>query len=357
MKKSGAVDTSIVMNPKTRRGTVATLTAAALCTVFAALPVPPVRAQTSDNGRRTLPPGEHVFNLDHGGLSRRYLVHVPQQPPDRPLPVVLALHGGGGSAAQFKDDNSLDRVADRGGFLAVYPDGTGPLRGRLLTWNAGPHCCGWAASHLVDDVGFLAAVLDDLAGKTTVDRRRVYAIGHSNGSMMAYRLAAGRPDHVTAIVAVAGAMDVALDRPVAPVAVLHIHSLDDPRALYNGGLGPPFPGTDQQVDHQPVTAGLAAWAANNGCAGQPRVADVREPPRAREGGKRRQAGAERQTATRLVYDGCRPNGAVEHLRLTGVGHGWPGADVPRARQRLMGPATTLVNASEEAWIFLSRFSR
>ena len=170
----------------------------------------------------------------------------------------------------------------------------------------------------MDDVGFLAAVVDDLAAKIPVDRGRIYAIGHSNGSMMAYRFAAERPDLVTAIVAVAGAMDVVLERQVRDVAVLHIHSIDDPRALYDGGVGPPFPGTDNRVEHQPVMRGLAAWAANNGCASDPRVVDVREGSGAAQRGRRRQPGGGSQTATHLVYDGCRENGVVEHLRLTAV---------------------------------------
>lgn len=68
-------------------------------------------------------------------------------------------------------------------------------------------------------------------------------------------------------------MDVTEFRPVRRVAVLDIHSLDDPPALYAGGPGPAFPGTDHRVDHQPVERGLALWAANNGCAadsGHPR---------------------------------------------------------------------------------------
>jgi poly(3-hydroxybutyrate) depolymerase len=48
---------------------------------------------------------------------------------------------------------------------------------------------------------------------------------------------------------------------------------------------------------------------------------------------------------------------VEQLRLTGVGHGWPGVEVGWLRRRIIGPDTTLVNASEEAWAFASRFTR
>ena len=334
------------------------LGAAALAAVLAygAIASASLSAQSNDRPLG-LAEGDHALALEHDGRSRRYIVRVPRLSRDRPPAVVLALHGGGGSASQFKRDNGLDEVADREGFLAVYHDGTGPLPRRFLTWNAGPHCCGSAVAQTVDDVGFLAAVVDDLAAKIPVDRGRIYAIGHSNGSMMAYRFAAERPDLVTAIVAVAGAMDVVLERQVRDVAVLHIHSIDDPRALYDGGVGPPFPGTDNRVEHQPVMRGLAAWAANNGCASDPRVVDVREGSGAAQRGRRRQPGGGSQTATHLVYDGCRENGVVEHLRLTGVGHGWPGEGVPRLRERLVGPGTTLVQASAEAWAFLSRFAR
>jgi polyhydroxybutyrate depolymerase len=291
--------------------------------------------------------GDHTIELRYDGLQRRYIVHVPRQSVGRLSPVMLALHGGGGSGAQFQRENRLDPVADREGFLAVYPDGTGPLSGRLLTWNSGVHCCGWAREHAVDDTGFLIAVLDDLGGRALIDPRRLYVTGHSNGAMMAYRLAAERADRVTAIIAVGGAMDVAEFRPVRPVAVLDIHSVDDPRALYAGGLGPAFPGTNHRVDHQPVERGLALWAANNGCDATPQIENTLI-------GDDRNSG---QTATRLVYTNCSPNGDVEQLRLTGVGHGWPGVKVGWLRRRIIGPGTTLVNASEEAWAFASRFTR
>lgn len=292
-------------------------------------------------------PGDHTITLRLDGLQRRYHVHVPAQRTGRPFPVMLALHGGGGSGRQFQRENALDPVAEREGFLAVYPDGTGPLQGRLLTWNAGTHCCGWARTNAIDDGAFLRAVLDDLATRIAIDPGRIYVTGHSNGAMMAYRFAAENATRVTAIIPVAGAMDLDRFNPARPVAVLHIHSVDDPRALYDGGLGPNFPGTDHRVEHQPVTRGLADWARHNGCNAHPQVQSVSEGD----------GSAARQHATRLVYTGCRPGGAVEHLRLQGAGHGWPGVTTPRLRQHLLGPPTTLVNAAEEAWRFASRFAR
>jgi len=91
----------------------------------------------------------------------------------------------------------MDATADREGFVAVYPNGTG--RGtRALTWNAGG-CCAYAERNNIDDVGFTKALLDDLTSRVHIDRTRVYATGISNGGMMAFRLAVEASDRIAAI--------------------------------------------------------------------------------------------------------------------------------------------------------------
>jgi polyhydroxybutyrate depolymerase len=299
-------------------------------------------------GGAGLPPGNHTFSLRHGGRSRAYIVHVPPAARDgRALPLLLAFHGGGGEAAGFQAYAGLDAVADREGFVVVYPYGTGVLPRRLLTWNAG-ECCGFAMNQNVDDVGFAIAVLDDVAKRTPIDSSRTWATGHSNGAMMAYRLAAARADRIAAIVPVAGAYDLATFNPSRPVAVLDIHSVDDPRALYNGGLGPPFPGTDVRSSHRPVMDGLERWRVRNGCSAATHVAESRTGTSA-EGA--------RQAATRIAWDGCVPGAPVEHWKLTGVGHGWPGNVRGELRESLIGPSTTVISAAEEVWKFVSRVRR
>ena len=72
------------------------------------------------------------------------------------------------------------------GFIVVYPDGTS-RRAPLLTWNAG-HCCGYAMEQRVDDVAFISALIEDLAARFPIDRKRIYVTGMSNGAMMAHRL-------------------------------------------------------------------------------------------------------------------------------------------------------------------------
>ncbi len=297
---------------------------------------------------RKLAAGNHEFTIRHAGRSRTYVVHVPARAMDRPA-VMLAFHGGGGNATGFQEYAELDAIADREGFLVVYPNGSGPLPRRLLTWNAGDGCCGYALTRKVDDVGFAVAVIDDLERRTPIDRRRVYATGHSNGGIMSHRLAAERPDLVAAIAPVAGALDLMQFSPRRAVPVLQIHSVNDPRALYNGGLGPPFPGTNNQVFHQPVQAGLDRWVATNRCRTRPDTTEVR-----RGAAGTREAD---HTATHLVWRACADGAVVAHWKLTGSGHAWPGDSLPPGRERLAGPQTTIVRAAEEVWKFVSRFSR
>ncbi len=295
--------------------------------------------------RAALATGDHSFALQHGGRRRSYLVHVPRAGAERARPLVLAFHGGGGEADGFKDYAGLDAVADREGFIVAYPNGAGVLPRRLLTWNAG-ECCGFSMNQRVDDVGFAIAVVDDLAKRTSIDQNRVYATGHSNGAMMAYRLGAERADRVAAIVPVAGAVSQERFAPSRRVAVLAIHSVDDPRALYEGGIGPPFPGTDIRSSHRPAMEGLEKWRRHNGCSATTRVAEKRAG----------RSGTTPQAATLLEWEGCPAGAQVSHWKLTGVGHGWPGTP-PRGRDAIIGTPTTLVNAAEEVWRFVSRVSR
>jgi polyhydroxybutyrate depolymerase len=277
--------------------------------------------------------------VQHDGLARTALVHVPAG-AGAARPVVINFHGGGGNADSHRRWTRMDAAADRHGFVAVYPNGTGPLSGTLLVWNAGT-CCGRAPAQGVDDVGFVLRVLDALAERVAIDRRRVYATGLSNGSMMAQRLAAEAADRIAAVAPVAGAMALTRVTPVRAMPVMHFHSVDDPRALYAGGLGPPFPGTNARVTHMAVEDSLKRWIAADGCSGEPRTT----PDIVDAAGHR---------ATHIVWGACRDGVEVVLWRLTGAGHVWPGAD--SYLPRLLGPPTKVIDANEEMWRFFGRFT-
>lgn len=298
--------------------------------------------------KAALDPGDHGFSLTHKQLQRSYLVFVPpQSAAGKPLPVVINFHGGGANARNQKSYSRMDQTAAREGFIAVYPNGSGGIGGRLLTWNAGT-CCGQAAASQVDDVGFSIALLDDLARRTSVDRARIYATGLSNGSMMAYRLAAEAPARIAAVAGVAGAMTLPGFAPSLPLPVMHIHSVDDPRAFYNGGLGPYFPFTNTRVLHQPVDAMLGQWLALNACTAQPQVlGPVSGKPGAQDA---------THTATRYTYAPCRNGTEVVLWKLTGAGHVWPGG-LQDYLTLVLGASTTVIDANAEMWRFFRRFRR
>jgi len=303
---------------------------------------------TGGAGAATLAPGDHELTLVYKQLRRSYLVHVPPSAePPHPRPVVINFHGGGGNARVQKAYTRMDIAADREGFIAAYPNGTGGLGDRLLTWNAGM-CCGPAAASQVDDVGFALAMLDDLARRVPVDPARVYATGLSNGSMMAYRLAAQAPQRIAAVAGVAGAMTLARFAPALPVPVMHIHSVDDGRALYDGGLGPAFPLTDTRVFHPSVDSMIERWRRHNRCPAHPAVSSPRSGTPGMPDAM--------HSATRYVYAPCRSGTEVVLWKLTGAGHVWPGG-VQNYLPLLLGPGTTVIDANSEMWRFFARFRR
>lgn len=296
---------------------------------------------SSESGRAELAgltPGAHRVELRADGRARSYVVYVPPQATSaRRLPLVVNFHGGGSNAEQQEAFSQMDRLARRRGFVVVYPNGTGRLRSRFLTWNAGS-CCGYAQEHRVDDVGFTLAVIADVSRRLGIDRRRVFATGMSNGAMMAYRVAAEAADTVAAVAPVAGGM-VTDAAPSRPLPVMHFHSVDDPRAPYRGGLGPPYPGTGYRVTHPDIESTMRRWARYDDCRTRPGIG----PTTSRAG----------QTATPITYAGCRAGTEVVLWKLTGAGHVWPGgkSDVPVS---VLGPPTQIVDANTEMWRFFAR---
>ena len=295
-----------------------------------------------------LAPGNYEFALTHQSLQRSYLVHVPPQATQyRSLPVVLNFHGGGSNAEVLKAYTRMDRAADRDGYIAVYPNGSSGINGRFLTWNAGA-CCGPAAMLQVDDVGFSLAVLDDLTARASVDTTRIYATGLSNGSMMAYRLAAEASDRLAAVAGVAGAMSLTQFAPRLPIPVMHIHSKQDHIARYDGGFGPPQTIADTRMFHTAVEEMLRKWLDFDGCPLRPAAVEAiaGQPGTPDEG----------QSAIRRVYRPCRAGVEVVLLQLSNVGHVWPGG-IRDYNSQLLGTGTAVIDANAEIWRFFSRFRR
>jgi polyhydroxybutyrate depolymerase len=289
-----------------------------------------------------VPAGDFTVHLRHDGRSRRYLVHVPPGAVT-PRPVVLVLHGAAGDAVENRTWLGLDAVADREGFVTVYPDGTGPFGDRVHMWNSGA-CCGSAQWSAVDDVGFLLAVLDDVGARTPVDATRVYVTGLSNGGMMAYRLAAEASDRIAAIAPVAGTREAALGDGVRAMPVMHVHSVDDPVVPFAGGETTIFP-LVYSIPHPAVEEVVREWALHDRCPVSP--ADTTPTLSSIANG---------QSATRSTWGPCADGAEVVLWRLRGSGHVWPGSP-SSFRTLFIGPATSVIDVREEMWSFFRRFTR
>jgi polyhydroxybutyrate depolymerase len=265
-----------------------------------------------------------------GTAQRSYEIDVPAQ-TDRgtALPVVIVFHGGGGSADSVRRQTRMSVKGQAEGFIAVYPQGSGGIAGRLRTWNAGT-CCGRAMQQRVDEIAFVAALLDDLQATVAVDRARVYATGISNGGMMAYEVACALAERVAAIAVVAGEM-TALDRcrPSRPVAVLIIHGSADRNLPIDGGIGAKALAVHEV---RSVAAAVDFWRRHDGCA---------------EGIRRAFDGA----VGRASASSCSAGSEVELVTVEGGGHSWPGG------HRLAGfldPPSPALDATAEIWRFFAR---
>lgn len=280
-----------------------------------------------------------------GGLERSYrLYRPPQLRAGASAPLVIALHGGGGSGALMERNSGLDRTADAHGFMVIYPDGSGRRTGRLLTWNAGD-CCAYAQRKNVDDVGFIVALIDHAIAAHGADPTRVYLTGMSNGAMMAYRVAALHPQRIAALAAVSGTMDPSLV-PRGPLPVMHVHGTADRMVPYAGGRGER---SFLVGERNSVANTIAAWVRVNRADPQPTSTPL--PDRADDGTHviehRYRAGADPRNV--VLYE------------IVGGGHAWPGPvrieQQAEPAGRRAGPVTRDIDVNELLWDFFATHTR
>lgn len=277
-----------------------------------------------------LKPGDHELSLQVGGRERSYLLHMPPSyDGKRPVPLVIVLHGGGGNAQTTARMTGFSEKSDKEGFVVVYPNGSGRLKTRLLTWNSG-NCCGYALDKNVDDVGFIRALIDELVRTRAVDPKRVFATGISNGGMMAYRLACELSDKIAAIGPVSGALNLENCQPADAVSVIIFHGTDDEHVLYNGGEPIRRVDTHRRVDKS-VSYAVSFWVKHDGCTETP---------------KRSETGSIRTE----IYSGGKDGVEVAVYTVKGGGHAWPGG-----HSYLLGPEPTReISATDLMWDFFAR---
>jgi polyhydroxybutyrate depolymerase len=296
-----------------------------------------------------LPAGRHTIDLTHAGISRPYLLQVPPTTTaagprvaaavsgdGAGLPLVLEIHGRGIEPVRFDEMTGFGALADEAGFALAMPAALGEI------WNDGRDAA--PASARPDDVGYLAALIDDVAARVRVDRRRIFAVGMSNGATMAGRLACERADLLAGLAQIAGTAGVAIagtGRPARPVPILNVHGTGDRAAPYEGGVRRGLVSRMMIRHAAGPSAGVDEWARFwvdvNGAAGIPVVTTL--PP----------------DTTIRTWHGPTPASEVCFYRVEGAGHTWPDSRFALPAF-LFGRTTRTFDATRLIWEFFAAHS-
>ena len=261
----------------------------------------------------------------HDGLQREYILYVPASyTPGTPVPLVLNFHGYTSNALEQMFYGDFRPIADTAGFIIVHPMGTVDILGNTH-WNVG-----WGTSS-VDDVGFASDLIDSLSAAYSIDPERIYSTGMSNGGFFSYTLACELSDRIAAIASVTGSMNnnqFTSCHPEHPMPVMEIHGTADGTVAYDGN-----------ILFAPIPSVLNYWVSFNHCSTPPVVTPIEDTDT-----------SDGCTAERQFYAAGTNGATVEHYKINGGAHTWPGS-------AFGGVGTNQdIDASKEIWNFFSKYN-
>jgi polyhydroxybutyrate depolymerase len=162
------------------------------------------------------------------GLQREYILDAPINA--KAVPVIIALHGGGGSAAQLRRSIKLSYPANQNGIAVVYPNAID------RNWNDGRLNRRGKLVHRGDDLNFLTALVDQLIAKGIADPSRIVFTGISNGGMMSFKMACDSKVKIYGIVPVSANIPQPLNCAGVQTRLLHIVGTEDRFVPMAGGF-------------------------------------------------------------------------------------------------------------------------
>lgn len=281
--------------------------------------------------------GDYTGSITSGGLKRDYCIHVPPSyDKNKSMPLMIMLHGGGstGKMMEFLTLGGLNALADREGFVVVYPDGIG------MHWDDGREGARYYThKEKIDDVGFISELIDHLVKELNLDNKSVYVTGISNGATMSNRLACELSGKISAVAPVDGAMPKGLNcSPSKPISVLAINSVQDPLVPWGGGDIQLF-GFLKLGKVLSVNETVSFWATHDNCSPSPNVTWMPDK--------------DPQDGTRVweeAYGECANGTEVVLYAVEGGGHTWPGG-VQYLPKIIIGRTSRDIDANEVIWDF------
>lgn len=256
----------------------------------------------------------NAVNLEHNGIQREYVIYVPSTYNGATsVPMVINFHGFGGSASDYMIEADMRQQAEADTFILVYPQGS-CLDGSSH-WNACP--LGGDNKSNADDFGFVETMVNHINNQYFTDLSRVYAVGYSNGGMMAYGLANYKSELIAAVASVSGAMLDCIGTTSHPMPVIHLHGTADDVLQYAGS-----------ADWSSVQSTLTHWINFNNTVVNPLVSTDNSSG---------------MTIEKSLYDQGDSLVSIEHYKYIGGGHVW-------FNNSYQGHST-----SDLVWNFLSKY--
>ena len=263
--------------------------------------------------------------ITHNNVEREYILYVPANyTGSAAVPLVFNFHGYRFTAENQMNYGDFRSIADREGFILVHPQGT--LLNGNTHWNVGA----WTTGSNADDIGFSNTLLDFLISEYNIDVSRIYSAGFSNGGVFSFRLACRLSNRFAAVASVGGSMTPFVYNscfPSHPTPIMQIHGTNDNVIPYNG------------IDWSwSIDELLEYWTGYNNGNTTPVTEAV---PNTNTN--------DFSTVEHIVYGDGDNGTSVEHFKVSGGMHTWPGTQIP-------GNGTNQdINASEEIWKFFSRY--
>ena len=262
-------------------------------------------------------------SIIHDNIQRDYIIHIPSTyNVNNAIPLVFCFHGYGSNASSIMSYTNFNFISDTAEFIVVYPQGT--LLQGTTHWNVG----GWTLGSSIDDVGFIAALIDSISYLYNINLDRIYSTGMSNGGYMSFLLACQLSHKIAAIASVTGSMTPQTYNqcnPEHPTPVLQIHGTGDQVVPYVGA--PTWSLSINDI--------LQYWINFNSCDALPITTSIPDI-NIFDG-----TTVERQS----WFNG--DNGvSTEHLKVFGGGHNWFGIS-----------GNMDIHSSAEIWNFFSKYDK
>jgi polyhydroxybutyrate depolymerase len=267
-----------------------------------------IACSKSENEQITpnVPTGKMIKELTVNGITREYIIYVPENyNATTAFPLLLSFHGLTSNMEFNYNYTNFDELAERENFIVIHPNGISNT---------------WAVSANDDtDIDFIVALLNQLEEDYNIESNRIYSTGMSMGGFFSFSLACRLSDRVAAVASVTGSMyQPAINNclPVKPMPIIQIHGTED-------GI----------VQYSSVAGLLDFWTSHNNTDDLPIISNIPDSDT-----------ADGSTVERYEYLNGDNDVEVQHLKIIGGGHEWPGFQ-----------GNMDINASEEVWSFVKAF--